>query len=309
MTASDRRTFSRRLLDEAAPAHNIRRDRGRDVRAGRARSQLGAGERAREIERRAPTEPSHPVLLAWIDGTSAGTLAWREAVTRARRTGGSIIAMRVVAEQISRGDARAELERWIGSAAGEVEIAIAEGDPATAIAATAQARHATMVVIGHDGLRPATRLPLITEAVAQRRGCAVLIARHGLPTGILLAAIDFSDASSRVVATLSAESSIRVGASPILAHVTAGISADDPKRSRAANRLLHAIARCELAAEAIVLDGEASRAIVEAAEDADAEIVIVGLAGHGAGSKVVLGSVAERVIRHARCSVLIVPNY
>jgi nucleotide-binding universal stress UspA family protein len=55
-----------------------------------------------------------------------------------------------------------------------------------------------------------------------------------------------------------------------------------------------------------VLEGRPDEMIVEAAVRHDAEIVVVGTVGRTGLARVTLGSVAERVVRHAAVPVLVV---
>jgi nucleotide-binding universal stress UspA family protein len=61
-------------------------------------------------------------------------------------------------------------------------------------------------------------------------------------------------------------------------------------------------------AQAVLVKGTAAALILEKAESLKAEIIILGSHGHGLLRKALLGSVSEAVIRHAPCSVLVVPN-
>jgi nucleotide-binding universal stress UspA family protein len=56
-----------------------------------------------------------------------------------------------------------------------------------------------------------------------------------------------------------------------------------------------------------VLDGSPARAIVAAARDSRCQLIVMGTHGRGGFSHLVLGSVAERVVRTAPCPVLTVP--
>lgn len=59
-------------------------------------------------------------------------------------------------------------------------------------------------------------------------------------------------------------------------------------------------------AEALVVEGDPREAIVRAAADWRADLLVVGARGLGALARLVLGSVSEHVVHHAPCPVLIV---
>lgn len=55
-----------------------------------------------------------------------------------------------------------------------------------------------------------------------------------------------------------------------------------------------------------VLDGSAGKAIIEAAQEWDADLIVVGSHGYGFWNRVLIGSVSQVVVHHAPCSVLVV---
>jgi nucleotide-binding universal stress UspA family protein len=61
-----------------------------------------------------------------------------------------------------------------------------------------------------------------------------------------------------------------------------------------------------LHAEAMLAKGDVRETVVEAAEKWHADLIVVGSHGKGGLRRLLLGSVAEFVARHAPCSVLIV---
>jgi nucleotide-binding universal stress UspA family protein len=80
---------------------------------------------------------------------------------------------------------------------------------------------------------------------------------------------------------------------------------------RAEARRTAEAARAELAAwfsdsDAQVLEGDAREAILRAAEEWPADLIVLGARGLGAVAGFLLGSVSLGVARHARCSVLVV---
>jgi universal stress protein A len=54
-----------------------------------------------------------------------------------------------------------------------------------------------------------------------------------------------------------------------------------------------------------VIPGSPYRAIVDAAKDDEYDLIVIGTHGRQKLARVLLGSVAERVIRHAPCAVLV----
>ncbi len=56
----------------------------------------------------------------------------------------------------------------------------------------------------------------------------------------------------------------------------------------------------------LTLAGPAAQTIVERAEDWEADLIIVGSHGRGFWDRALLGSVSDRVLNHAHCSVMIV---
>jgi len=62
-------------------------------------------------------------------------------------------------------------------------------------------------------------------------------------------------------------------------------------------------------AEAHLRVGDAAKEIVELAEELNVGLVALGSRGHGPIRRALLGSVSVRVLKHVRCSVLIVRGY
>ena len=56
----------------------------------------------------------------------------------------------------------------------------------------------------------------------------------------------------------------------------------------------------------IIISGATADAIVSYAQEANIDLIVIGTHGHGGMSRLLLGSVAERVVRTARCPVLTV---
>lgn len=66
-----------------------------------------------------------------------------------------------------------------------------------------------------------------------------------------------------------------------------------------------------LDAEAVLIeiqDGDLAAAVVEGAKKWDADLIVMGTHGHGGLYHLIMGSVAEGVVRQARVPVLLVPS-
>lgn len=57
---------------------------------------------------------------------------------------------------------------------------------------------------------------------------------------------------------------------------------------------------------ALVADHAAARAVVRYADDHDVDLIVIGSHGRGGIEHWLIGSVAERVVRHAKCNVFVV---
>lgn len=140
---------------------------------------------------------------------------------------------------------------------------------------------------------------------------------------MILAAIDFSESTPLVIdeaATLAAA----LGSKIVVAHVAApdpdfvGYEAG-PQSVRDARahelrderqelrRIEDTLKARGLAAEAMLVQGPTVEKIVEEAERLGADWIVVGSHGRGALARVLIGSVSEGVVHHAKCPVVVVP--
>jgi nucleotide-binding universal stress UspA family protein len=81
---------------------------------------------------------------------------------------------------------------------------------------------------------------------------------------------------------------------------------DEPREirqhSEEARRMLEKIG---IHADAVVSIGNPAEEIIKAAEERRTELVVVGRQGRNAIERFVMGSVSDRVVRHAPCDVLV----
>lgn len=137
----------------------------------------------------------------------------------------------------------------------------------------------------------------------------------------ILVAVDFSESSDAALQT-AIELSSQYGASLDVVHAFSlpmpfpapyEVSVPDQfledAREQAQKKLNAALAKIQdagLESRAYLAEVPASASIVKLAEDLGSDLLVLGTQGHTGLKHVLLGSVAERSLRHSPCSVLIV---
>lgn len=132
----------------------------------------------------------------------------------------------------------------------------------------------------------------------------------------IVVATDFSDAS-RAALELGCKLSAETGARLLIVHVESpeviyGAEELDalphPVENAIARQLLDQVAPTEsqVPFERHLLTGSPADEIVRFAEQASADLIVVGTHGRSGAIRLLLGSVAESVVRHASCPVLTV---
>lgn len=210
-----------------------------------------------------------------------------------------------------------------GREPGEISTTVREGVPYAVIVDRAAKVDADLVVVGSTGATvvPRHRLGEVAEKVLRHAPCAVLVARPNQNHKGILAASDLSDLSLPAI-TVAAELSRLRGEPLTVVHnfdfSPAGIDwgtsmafvpiisqddlADAVKSSHAA--LQSVLARLRVTADAVVTRGAPAASILTLCEELQVSTVVVGTRGRTGLARVLLGSVAEAVARHAPCSVL-----
>jgi nucleotide-binding universal stress UspA family protein len=225
---------------------------------------------------------------------------------------------------------RRQIEPLLGEGAA-IEAKLADGDPARAIQAEAEALPADLVVMGTHGRSGFEHLLLgsVAERVVRTAPCPVLTVRgrSADPPGSLfrriLCAIDLTEASERTLdmaLSLAEETLARV----TLLHVVEGQLGESgpelyrpvPEAARlqrqlvdqAHEQLVRAGQRvhgfCDVSER--VETGSAWRGILRVAEETYADLVVMGTHARGAVGRLFFGSTANQVVRHATCPVLTV---
>jgi nucleotide-binding universal stress UspA family protein len=205
----------------------------------------------------------------------------------------------------------------------DIEAAVGEGDPREEIVRAAEA--ADLVVVGARGLTVLKRMWLgsVSSAVARHVHCPVLVVK-GRPRGLhtVLLAMDGSPDARRAATFLAAlplDRGLRLRLLSVVeppAFIGAPEMGAVPPIEQAlldaqaeAEQLLQQVAsefKERVAVESSVVVGRAGERIVATANDAAAELVVVGARGLGAFQRLLLGSVSEYALQHAECPVLIV---
>lgn len=221
--------------------------------------------------------------------------------------------------------ARAGLgRRWPASAR------VVEGEPREEIPRLAEEWNADLVVVGARGLGAVKGwlLGSVSTAVVHQAPCPVLVVK-GRPAGLRKAviAVDGSPDSMRAARFFAA-----LPLDPAL--VIRLVAVAEPPRMPVADPDLFAVpvpaaledltagwrTRLEGALSDLEKDlrpmmvsieqscilGSPADEIISAASEPQVDLVVVGARGHGTLMRLVLGSVSERVLHHAPCSVLVV---
>lgn len=140
------------------------------------------------------------------------------------------------------------------------------------------------------------------------------------PPGALLIATDFSEPAAAALAS-AIDLALALPASLHIAHAlvpaTPMVSATDfgvpqGEREQATRTAQEALAACaaeaaarDVHAQTHLLEGPIERVLGDLALEIDCDWVVVGTHGHTGFKHTLLGSVAERIVRHAPCSVLV----
>ncbi|MFC7070985.1 universal stress protein [Halobaculum lipolyticum] len=217
----------------------------------------------------------------------------------------------------------------------DADPTVREGRPHAELTAYAAETDADLIVVGTHGRGGARRALLgsVAEKLIRTADVPVLVTHEGDdagrtwgPESRLLVATDGSDAArpaERVGVGLAASLDARLAAVSVvdeaaaLSTVGGGMlggdtiaavkRALDERADRALTRVSALADDAGVDADSTVLVGEPGAAIRDYAADTDTDLIVVGTHGRGGIRRVVIGSIAERVIRGADRPVLVVP--
>jgi nucleotide-binding universal stress UspA family protein len=187
-----------------------------------------------------------------------------------------------------------------------------------------------LVVMGTHGRRGANRLLIgsVAEEVVRSASCPVLTIRAdekvapGEAVRRILVPVDFSDVSNRAIQHAK-ELAMTYGARLDLLHVVEEIALPAaygmepvnlviPEVVENSERALADMAREEIGYEHIVvhaLTGYAVSTILDFADENDIDLMVIATHGRTGIDRVLMGSVAEKVVRRAPCPVFTVKSF
>ncbi|GIJ79358.1 universal stress protein [Micromonospora phaseoli] len=199
------------------------------------------------------------------------------------------------------------VDRWPGLT---VEVRQVAGGPGATL--VEESRRAELVVVGSRGLGGFAGLLLgsVGTQVAAHGHCPVLVIRppdRPIPTdGPVLVGVDGSE-SAELAVGFGAEEAMRRGGTLVLLHVTD--ESDAAEDGPAATLLATAGAAARgsnpglTVEERLVTAPKPDQALIEAT--GDAALVVAGSRGRGGFAGLLLGSVSQGLVQHARCPVLV----
>jgi nucleotide-binding universal stress UspA family protein len=210
-----------------------------------------------------------------------------------------------------------------------VDCAVVTGRTAQALAEEARRLSTTLMVVGSRGLGTisATLLGSVSAELVDIAPCPVLVARSATVRGIVFAT-DGSPSAAAAEAFLSnlpiaSEVPVRVvssaevlrvwttGIAPTMYHQALVAQAEYETEMRQSHAAIAAASCARLAAHGIdarpeVHSGDPAVEVLAAATAASADLIVLGSRGQTGLKRLILGSVARRVLHHAAASVLVV---
>ncbi len=208
----------------------------------------------------------------------------------------------------------------------EIRLIADTGDPAESIVETAEESEAELVILGQRGMTATPTLLLggVSQKVALYAPCSVLVVKQPTPAlERILLAVDGSEASNKAAQFLAKfpfKAPVRVtvvtvcpphGSEPLPSGAGASDPSLGPEKVQARGEdFLAGIAETFQGGSYEVdtgwLQGDPAPIILEEAGRRAAQVIVLGARGLKGIKRFLLGSVSQKVLVHAPCSVLIV---
>ncbi len=228
-------------------------------------------------------------------------------------------------ERRAAGVLRRRAETVTGRPSDELDVVVSAGSAHTEILRIAEQQHASVIVVGSHGHGVMARIFLgdVAERVAREARCPVLIARRHEATRRIVAATDFSRPSEDAVRIAAEEARLRDARLTLVTSIegfmrdvawmsefgAVGNFVEDEyqaERRKVAEQLRQLLERVRSHGDVEVNDVSPAAAVVEAASRLPAELIVSGAVARGRAERRELGHVADKIVRHAPCSVLVV---
>lgn len=278
-------------------------------------------------------------LVVATDFSTRSDRALRRGTLLARAMGAELSLVHVVdddqpkrivqAETAAARSILSELVRTLESSDGlACDARIVEGDPFEGITRTAEDLRADLLVIGPHRRQVLRDIFVGTTAERTVRDSnRPVVMANGVPAGAYrnaLVAVDFSECSAdalRAFLNLGIEANMAVSAVHVFDAVGTGLVTSGSmgrsvkehiaeEEARALRQLDEFLADETFAAVGRMVrhnDSTSARVITSAAQEAAADLIVVGTRGRTGAAKLLLGSVAEEVLRAACIDVMAVP--
>ena len=280
-----------------------------------------------------PSAP-FPKILVCTDGSPDSEGAITAALNLAKTTGSTVFLLEVLfylagyelqspdtlappmvnleLMQAQETAARERLEAWKTEAAREgvtLEPRVRTGSSAyEGILEEVGESQPDLIIMGRHGYTGLTRLLMgsVTARVIGHSPCNVLVVPQGVGLDFkrLLVASDgsaFSEAAWTEALLLA-----KTMGSALIGVAVAASDRDIPVATKVVRSLEAAASQQGIALDTMIPVGRPEEGIVKAAEFKGASLIIVGSHGRTGLKRLLMGSVAERVIGHAKCPVLVV---
>jgi nucleotide-binding universal stress UspA family protein len=214
-----------------------------------------------------------------------------------------------------------------------MHFTVEEGNVVNEILSEAAEHHADLIVMGTHGRSGFDRVALgsVTEKVLRRAPCPVLTVppadttvpvADGPPFKRIVCAVDFSDASLKGLdhaVTLAQEDDAQLFVTHVIAWpddatlppalaqaITSTRREWEHEKLRQLQQLVPESARTWCRPETVLRVGSPARELLRLAAERDADLIVMGVHGHGAIDRALFGATAHKVVRDARCAVLTV---
>ena len=266
-------------------------------------------------------------ILFATDGSEFSAGAQRVAIDLAKRCGARLTVMTIVLttqdlegvgtyglrEQMER-EAQARIDAVVAAAtaagvACDTQLVYGE-EPHQEIVSTAAELNPDLVVLGRRGKRGLARLMVghATAHVAGNAPCDVLmVPRAGqVWSRRVLLATDGSahgEAAARAAQAVAAQCNVPV---TVVSATTRSHSAERKAEARTAvERVTATLKSAGISAEGLVNEGRPDEVVIDTAASSNADLIVVGSHGRTGLSRLILGSISERIMGQAQCPVLI----